>query len=1060
MKKTPVARRISLEIMMHFHKSLTFLISLCGFTLLHADTISLFDGKTLDGWHGDKKFWKVQDGIINGESTAAIPCKRSSYLTYTAQEFANFELTFSFRFLSKNGNSGLQYRSQWKNQPLHQISGYQADMETGPNYSGILYEQDGRGIVAKRGQHVTISTDGKKKVSPIEGAEKAQASIKLGEWSHYRIIANGNKLTHQINGHTTVIVEDGDPRHQASKGLIAIQLHQGPAMHVQYKDLTLRELPESAPISQPATPSKPSNSNATNPLKLKTLPGFRVQQIHQVDKTTEGSWVAMCFDDAGLLYVCDQYGKLFRITLDKGQITSKVPVDSPGNAQGLCWAFGSLYMTSQSDQGGVYRLTDTNKDGKFDRAKLILPLVGKGEHGPHGLVKSPDGQGLLLVLGNHTRQLKGMTSISSSNWAEDTLHPHQPDANGHARGIKAPGGTLLRISSDGKTREVIATGMRNTYDIAVSPTGDIFGFDSDMEWDLGTPWYRPTRILHLIRGGEYGWRTGTSKWPDYYGDSLGSVDDVGPGCPTGVLFGTHAKFPLKYRNAYYALDWTFGIIYAIHLQPDGTSFRAEREPFVSGKPLPLTDAVIGPDGAMYFITGGRKLQSGLFRVDYTGNENTEGKISTAPSVAQQSLRKIQTSRDIKLLWPALASADRMLRYAARVSLETLPVSKWVSHYQKTSDPQTIITASIAMARTKGNQPLATTKLLGLNFKELPLTQKLGYLRAASLVFIRLGQPDDKIKTQFVQQLDASYPSANASLNRELCRLLIYLDAPQAVSKTVFLMQSSVAVKEDIPTDVLAGNKHYGKAFLNMLKNQPDTQALHYALMLKNASTGWTPEAVTTYFAWLNKAESKSGGNSYKGFINNIRKEALEKLPTEFKTVAENAPQYKKSQTSIPSAKGPGQSWTMESALAAVNDLSKADAVNGGKMFQATLCIRCHTHSGKGGASGPELSTLGNRFSKKDILTAIISPSEVISEQYQFSNIHLNDGSMVFGKMMREDDTHLYVASSAFDLTIQTAVEKSKITKQSPAPVSSMPPSLINALNPNELRDLMLFLTGK
>jgi len=1042
----------------------TSLIALCGATSLFADTISLFDGKTLDGWHGDRTFWSVQDGAITGESTAANPCKRTTYLTYTKDEFTNFELIVDFRLIAKKGNSGIQYRSQWHNKDLFQIKGYQADMETGNNYSGILYDQNGRGIVAKRGEHVVISPDGKKKVTPLAdatSAQKAQASIKQGEWNTYRIVADGHTLTHQINGHTVTTTEDTDPQKRASKGLLAFQLHAGPAMKVQYKNVRMLELPDT-PTSTASSHSAKKSANApvASPA-IKSLPGFRVTQLHAVDKKTEGSWAAMCFDDQGQLYVCDQYGSLYCITLKNGKITKKEAITSPGKAQGLCWAFGSLYLNSHANKvSGLYRLTDTNKDGTLDKTEYVLPLPYRGEHGPHGIIKTADGKGLYVILGNHTAPPATATSTSKKNWEEDTLHPHQPDARGHASKVRAPGGTLLRISPDGKKQQIISSGMRNTYDIAVSPTGDVFGYDSDMEWDIGTPWYKPTRVIHLIDGAEFGWRTGTSKWPDYYADSLGSVNDIGPGCPTGGVFGTNAKFPLKYRKALYVLDWTFGRIYALHLKPDGSTYSADRETFISGKPLPLTDAVIGPDGAMYFLTGGRRLQSFLYRVDYTGKEDTQGTISSTPSKIQDKHRKIQQSRDLNTLWPALASTDRTLRYSARVSLETLPVASWAQRFKDTTDAQTIITGSIAIARNKGDRQLTISKLLSLDFTKLSLTQQLEYLRATSLVFIRLGETDAATKTRFSQRLESSYPSADAYLNRELCRVLVYLDSSQIVSKTTFLMQSSVAVKEDISSEVLQGNDGYAKDFKAMLKNQPDAQAMHYALMLKNARIGWTPATVTAYYTWLNKAESKSGGKSYKGFINNIRKEALDKLPANLKAIAEKTPKYTPPTTPLPLAKGPGRMWTAKAALAAVSDLSKANVANGKKMFQATLCAQCHTHSGEGGNSGPELSNLGGRFSKNDMLTAIIKPSEVISDQYNFSILHLKDKSQVYGRIIKEDATHVFVASSAFNLTLQTPIEKSKIIKRTASPVSPMPPSLINSLNPDELRDLMLFLTGK
>ena len=140
---------------------------------------------------------------------------------------------------------------------------------------------------------------------------------------------------------------------------------------------------------------------------------------------------------------------------------------------------------------------------------------------------------------------------------------------------------------------MLSMGYRNPYDSAFSPEGELFAYDADMEWDMGAPWYRPTRICHATSGSEFGWRAGTGKWPNYFEDSLPPVVDIGPGSPVGVLFGTGAKFPSRYQRALYALDWTFGTIHAIHLKPRGASYVGTEEEFISGTPLPVTDAAIG-----------------------------------------------------------------------------------------------------------------------------------------------------------------------------------------------------------------------------------------------------------------------------------------------------------------------------------------------------------------------------------------------------------------------------------------------------------------------------------
>jgi hypothetical protein len=140
--------------------------------------------------------------------------------------------------------------------------------------------------------------------------------------------------------------------------------------------------------------------------------------------------------------------------------------------------------------------------------------------------------------------------------------------------------------------------------------GDIFGFDADMEWDTGMPWYRPTRVCFMQSGGEFGWRTCSKKWPARWEDSLPAVVDIGPGSPTGVAFGYGAKFPAKYQDALYICDWSYGKMYAVHLAPNGAGYTGVAEEFMSASPLPLTDIEVSKkDGAMYVSVGGRKVQS-------------------------------------------------------------------------------------------------------------------------------------------------------------------------------------------------------------------------------------------------------------------------------------------------------------------------------------------------------------------------------------------------------------------------------------------------------------------
>src|SRR5262249_39664074 len=158
---------------------------------------------------------------------------------------------------------------------------------------------------------------------------------------------------------------------------------------------------------------------------------------------------------------------------------------------------------------------------------------------------------------------------------------------------------------------------------------------------IGEPWYRPTRVNHIISGAEFGFRNGSGKWPVYYVDSFGTVVDIGPGSPTGITFGYGSAFPQRYRDALFISDWSFGKLRAFHLKSEGASSRAEVEEFLSGQPLALTDVVINPtDGAMYFAVGGRRTKSALYRVTYTGKDSGGASPPEDPHApVQRELRK-------------------------------------------------------------------------------------------------------------------------------------------------------------------------------------------------------------------------------------------------------------------------------------------------------------------------------------------------------------------------------------------------------------------------------------
>lgn len=223
---------------------------------------------------------------------------------------------------------------------------------------------------------------------------------------------------------------------------------------------------------------------------IKILPGFYVELLYEAPRKTQGTWVSLTMDDQGVMYASDEYQQgLYKIEVQKndtGQTqvqVSKIVLPATG-AQGLAWFRKSLYANVNGS--GLFRMSSGNKDNFLDEMKFLGGPQSASDHGNHALVPVPDGSGLYVVNGNHT-PLPEKYSSRVLNWKEDILLTRQWDANGHAMGILAPGGYVAQIDPDARRWDILSVGYRNTYDIAIQPDGEIFTFDSDMEWDMGLP---------------------------------------------------------------------------------------------------------------------------------------------------------------------------------------------------------------------------------------------------------------------------------------------------------------------------------------------------------------------------------------------------------------------------------------------------------------------------------------------------------------------------------------------------------------------------------------------
>jgi putative heme-binding domain-containing protein len=756
-----------------------------------------------------------------------------------------------------------------------------------------------------------------------------------------------------------------------------------------------------------------------------------------------------------------------------------------GFAQGLLYAFNSLYVmvNHNSDKNfdkntGMYRLQDTDGDDQFDKITLIKSLAGEpGEHGPHSIILSPDKKSIYISAGNHVDVPEMETYRLPPVWQEDNLFPQIKDPRGHANNRKAPGGWIAHMDSLGKHWEMVGAGFRNEFDIAFNDAGDLFTYDSDMEWDFGMPWYRPTRICHVTSGSEFGWRTGNGKWSPNYPDNLPPVINIGQGSPTSLISGSNAAFPEKYKNSIFAFDWSFGIIYAIHLEPKGATYTAQAEEFISGSPLPLTDGMIGPDGAMYFLTGGRRLESDLYRISASTQNKTNGSpivTTTEENKLRRSLEKYHepNKNAVEVAWPSLKHEDRFVRYAARIAVEHQPVATWQEKALKETDPIILTEAMIALARQ--GKPTVKNKmfqaLAKVDYDKLSASQQLDIVRAFEVLIFRMGKPEGQLKDQVVAYLDPKFPAPSNELNRVLCKVLVFIGAPKSVEKTLTLLANA---KDDpmektvsASSDLIMRNPQYGLDIAEMLANVPPAQQTYYATVLSEASSGWTTGLQEQYFRWFAKAFAYQGGVSYIGFIDKARKKALAYTPadkTDYYNTLSGAGLLTESGNDLanrPEPKGPWKSRTTEEALALLDEpLTNRDFVQGKNMFVASLCSSCHSMRGEGGNIGPDLTQLGTRFSTNDVLVHTVDPNKEVSDQYAATIFSMKDGSSIFGRLINEDDGKYFVSQNPFSPDVLREISKSDVLSTKHSGVSLMLPGLTNRLNDDELKDLIAYLVA-
>jgi len=736
--------------------------------------------------------------------------------------------------------------------------------------------------------------------------------------------------------------------------------------------------PPSASVNAPAAAPNQASRPPGRPLPsvaLKIVPEFQVQHVLGHDQT--GSLIAMAFNEFGQIIAARESGPLLLIDDSDGdQVPDRVRVycDLVKNCQGILPLNGDVYAVGEGPAGtGLYRLRDLDRDRKLEDVRPLVRFeVKAAEHGPHGLVLGPDGM-IYVMVGNHA-QMKAPADASSPyrhSYEGDLPQPRYEDPGGHALGIRAPGGTIIRTDVEGKRVEVFAGGLRNPYDMAFHRDGELFTHDADMEADEGTSWYRPTRIHHVVAGAEFGWRSGWAKWPEYYLDSLPAIAHTGRSSPTGMVIYQHHMFPARYHDAMFSCDWAQGRIFAVRLRAEGSGYTADSHVFLEGQPLSVTDIDVGPDGGLYFTTGGRGTAGNLYRAVWLGSVPPEVRqlgsgieaalrqpqldsawgrqqvaavrqrlgqdwtpelVRAARERARSDQQRAQAvnlmqllgppadsqlllelSRDpqasiralaayhmglvvdprlaerlraliqdndplvrrracealartgqtlpLEELQPLLTSDDRFLAWAARRLLEQSPPESWRHAVLETGDQRLFVEGATALLVVAPDRIMAQQVIdRTLHFMSGYVNDRdfVDMLRVQQLALHR-GQLAPENQSRLRDELAEEYPAGHPAINRELVRLLTYLQASALIDR--FL--------EQLETDL------------------PDMEKLHLAGHLGFLRDGWTTEQKLRMLAYLERP--LGGGRGRTAYAQNFARQFASTLtPEQFESVLARA----------------------------------------------------------------------------------------------------------------------------------------------------------------------------
>ena len=772
-------------------------------------------------------------------------------------------------------------------------------------------------------------------------------------------------------------------------------------------------------------------ATATPAGEIRALPGFKVELVRSA-LAGEGSWIAMAFDAKGRVIISREDKGLFRLSLPTkaGDAAPLEPIeDSLLEVRGLLCEGDSIFANANNSRALV-RLRDADGDGTYEERTTLMETPGGVGHGRNQIARHPDGA--LWVIGGDDVKLPAKFSSVFQNYAEDRLFSAAWDRFHWSNSVVPPCGHVMQLRGEEKT--LFCGGLRNPFGIAFNEDGEAFTYDADMEWDVGLPWYRPTRVLHLVSGADYGWRGASRPMPTWLPDAWPAVCDIGKGSPTAIRFGTRSKFPQHWREALFIMDWAYGIIYAVHLTPSGSTYTGRSEVFLQGRPLNVTSLDFGPDGSMYFLTGGRRTQSGIYRVTWTG-EHPAPESRTVPADAERarkarhSLEKLHAhgaadSASREEVKTGLKSADLFTRKAARVALDATLRNAPGEHAEWLA---TSLEAALAVARTGTADTSAF--LRKHDWPSLPADERATLLRAIQLSLIRSGKPATSELAEFIESV---IPCAQPHADQLGAELLAFLATPRAVEKILSLLEKSTTQEE----------------------------RLHHLFTLRHVKAGWTLEQRKSWLAAFRREAARAVGAHHLGVTFRYARADFEATLTAEEKTALTVELASLDPAAVPlPAAAPRhfvKEWTQAELEPQLTKVAapERDIKRGRELFTAQ-CATCHRYGPQGGVIGPDLTGIAGRFDRRTVLESLLAPWRVVADPYRIATATMKSGEIIAGRVTVEDATTLHVEANPIEPGSVRKIPRSEAT--SITITSAMPPGLANTFSREELLDLIAYM---